>query len=333
VEDSKGCTKILSVNINDIGGPSVTLDTFTDLCANSGIINLTGGKPAGGTYEVDGTISTTFNPRTEGSGTYSISYSYTNAGCTSSDIQTITVNSVPDVTMPAFDVICKNTAAIALNSGYPAGGTYKLDGAAVTSIDPSITSAGNHKLVYTYTDANQCSNSDTTTIKVRSITPTTLAVFSNLCTDDDPIKLSGGSPSGGVYKVDGLTDTIFNPFLEGAGTYNIDYIYTDANSCSDTAMQPILVSVCTEVISGQNISAVNVYPNPTDGLVTITIKSKTDNVSVRIFDIEGQMILNEEWSGSEINRNIDFGIYKSGIYTIQVITGDEVINTKLILAR
>ena len=53
-----------------------------------------------------------------------------------------------------------------------------------------------------------------------------------VCFDASPIKLSGGSPSGGTYSGTGVDDGMFTPSIGGVGTKRIYYTYTDTNGCS-----------------------------------------------------------------------------------------------------
>ncbi len=52
--------RTLVVTVNPL--PTVTLDTFKTVCSTDAPFTLTGGKPAGGTYTINGTVATTFNP-------------------------------------------------------------------------------------------------------------------------------------------------------------------------------------------------------------------------------------------------------------------------------
>jgi hypothetical protein len=45
--------------------------------------------------------------------------------------------------------------------------------------------------------------------------------------------------------VQGLWVTMFNPTVAGVGTHTITYTYTDANGCTNTTTQNILVNPTT----------------------------------------------------------------------------------------
>lgn len=91
------CSKsqILEVSINP--KPYPELDEFSDVCTGDEDFILTGGKPEGGIYKIDGMESVTFNPNKIGEGEHSVSYVYTNEfNCTDSITRPITVHSTPD---------------------------------------------------------------------------------------------------------------------------------------------------------------------------------------------------------------------------------------------
>jgi uncharacterized delta-60 repeat protein len=82
-------TQTMSVVVNPL--PTVTLATFNSVCDTAGLVNLTGGSPAGGTYSGTSVNNNTFNTSI-GVGTYPITYSYTNNnGCSSSSLINLTV--------------------------------------------------------------------------------------------------------------------------------------------------------------------------------------------------------------------------------------------------
>jgi len=89
------CPKEVTVNVpTDV---TFTIATNTT-CVSNSAIPLNGGLPAGGTYSGIGvgtnTAGTVFYPALAGAGTYTISYTYTDAasGCIDAASKTVTVN-------------------------------------------------------------------------------------------------------------------------------------------------------------------------------------------------------------------------------------------------
>jgi hypothetical protein len=65
------------------------------------------------------------------------------------------------------DTTCVNYAAVTL-AGAPAGGTFSGTGVTGASFDPATAGVGSHIITYSYTDANGCANSATTTVVVEA---------------------------------------------------------------------------------------------------------------------------------------------------------------------
>ncbi|MCF8227507.1 MAG: PKD domain-containing protein [Bacteroidales bacterium] len=85
------------------------------------------------------------------------------------------------------------------------------------------------------------------TLTINAAPEVTLDPFDEVCESVDPFELSGGLPEGGNYFGTGVEGNIFDPFEAGAGTHMIAYVYTDANTCSDTAYAEMTVLESPEV--------------------------------------------------------------------------------------
>jgi hypothetical protein len=82
-------TQTMTVTVNPL--PTVTLASFNSVCDTAGLVNLTGGSPAGGTYSGTSVSNNSFNTSV-GIGSYPITYSYTNSnGCSSNATQNLLV--------------------------------------------------------------------------------------------------------------------------------------------------------------------------------------------------------------------------------------------------
>ena len=64
--------------------------------------------------------------------------------------------------------VLTNANPFNLSPGIPAGGTYSGDGIIGTSFHPTLAGPGPHVITYTYTDANGCTQSDSSLINVVS---------------------------------------------------------------------------------------------------------------------------------------------------------------------
>lgn len=165
--DANGCTSSDSKTLLVYALPVVQLGAFSPVCISALPFLLSGGTPAGGVYSGTGVNPVTyfFDPST-GSGPHVITYTYTNAnGCTNIDTKTLTVNPLPNVQFAAHPPVCITAAPFLLTGGTPAGGLYTGTGVNSGIFDPS-SGAGVHVITYTYTDANSCTNSATSSLTV-----------------------------------------------------------------------------------------------------------------------------------------------------------------------
>ena len=84
----------------------------------------------------------------------------------------VTVHPLPDVTLNDFDTLSLNGGTVELTGGTPAGGVYSGPGiTASPTFDPQAAGPGTHKIVYTYTNGNGCSSSDSSEITVVNFDP------------------------------------------------------------------------------------------------------------------------------------------------------------------
>ncbi|MCO5259220.1 MAG: M43 family zinc metalloprotease [Crocinitomicaceae bacterium] len=141
--------------------PTVTLGSLPTVCQNASSITLNQGSPAGGTYSGSGVSGTTFNPSTAGSGTKTITYTYTNptTGCSNSATNQIIVNALPTVALASLPTVCIYHNPITLTQGSPAGGTYSGPGVLGSQFSPSTAGLGSKTIVYSITSSTTgCSN-------------------------------------------------------------------------------------------------------------------------------------------------------------------------------
>lgn len=100
--NSNGCKDSASASVFVDIPPNVFLTGPGVLCDDQGTINVGGGFPGGGDYYIDGSLSTTFDPSTQGVGNYVLEYHYNNGNCVGIAYDTIFVT--PAVPQPTVTV-------------------------------------------------------------------------------------------------------------------------------------------------------------------------------------------------------------------------------------
>ena len=197
-----------------------------------------------GVFSGNGISGNIFDPALAGTGTHTITYSYTDGNnCYDFTTQNTFVNPPPVVTLNPFADVCENASAFTLTGGNPAGGTYSGIGVSGGIFNPATAGAGTHIISYSYTDGNNCTDSANQNIVVSSLPIVTLNSFIDYCVDATPFTLTGGSPAGGTYSGTGVSGGNFNPASAGVGIHTITYTYTDINLCTNFATQNIVVNV------------------------------------------------------------------------------------------
>ena len=149
-------------------------------CQNASAATLIG-VPSGGTYSGNGISGNTFNPATAGTGNHTIIYTYTNGVCTNADTQNVVVNPLPTVSFSGLDTAYCNNAIAANLIGSPTGGTFSGNGISANIFSPSSVSPGYYLIVYSYTDANGCSNSQSKNTHINSVPTVSASGNTNIC--------------------------------------------------------------------------------------------------------------------------------------------------------
>ena len=175
--NATGCASTFGpYSIANPTAPAAASVTVVDsvLCAGE-TIQLTASSSAPGAtftwsgpnYSGTSASVTIANAAAANAGVYSVTV--TANGCTSAATsKTIVVNNLPAVTVLAFsDTTCVNYGPVVL-AGAPSGGTFSGTGVTGASFDPATAGVGSHTITYSYTDANGCANSATTTVVVEA---------------------------------------------------------------------------------------------------------------------------------------------------------------------
>ena len=63
---------------------------------------------------------------------------------------------------------------------------------------------------------------------------------------------------------------------------------------------------------------VEIYPNPTNGLITVQKTNEINLVSAKIYDINGRLLKDIDLSEMNLEKQIDISKLASGIYIISV---------------
>lgn len=309
-------TESTTIVITDMGSPLNT--SFTGLAANyclsASSSSLT---PAvtGGVFTVNGstTTVTSFSPSTVGTSTVA----YSIYGCNS--MSTTIVANVPSVmAMTSSPAVCAGSSAT-LSAMGATNYTWTNGGTAMTEVvTPTATT------VYTLTgEDNGCSNTSTVSVGVNSL-PSVSAVASNtlLCYNlGESATLTASTSATSYTWSDGATTmtTVVSP------TVGTTYTVTVNDGTCD-AMTTIFIDaqICMGVNSIATTSSINIYPNPTNGILNIAISAElAGNTSLEVYDALGKLVVKETLTDETTTINTSKLV--DGMYVYKVINNSKVI--------
>jgi gliding motility-associated-like protein len=175
------------------------------------------------------------------------------AGCTYSDTTTVVFNNPlipPSIVINPANPVCDGQSVTL--QGNPAGmSAYEWtdpDGSksyGQNRLLPSVTTANAGSYTLKVTN-NGCSSTVKANLVVDGVTFN--GTYGPYCINDARVTLSA-VPSGGIFTIDGVVGTTFDPAAAGIGTHTIVYTYTSANGCRitrplsiDVALKPAIIT-------------------------------------------------------------------------------------------
>lgn len=183
--------------------------------------------------------------------------------------------------------------------------------------------SGNYS--FTATDVYGCTSTDNFVVDV-SIPDAQFEYQSVVGLDFDFNPLSQNGVSWLWDFGDGGTSTDDNPNHNYAntGNYTVTLVITDAAGCTDTYTQ--IISAQYAGVEQQEITSVNIYPNPFTHSFTI---QGTDIIQLmRIYNTTGQLI--ESFNITSTQKTLNLSHLSSGIYFIQMETEGKIFTQKLV---
>jgi hypothetical protein len=104
-----------------------------------------------------------------------------------------------------------------------------------------------------------------------------------------------------------------------------------------TTINAALANPCAFLATETNQIAdvFKVYPNPTSGLVNITLPMVTNQVDVAVYDLFGKIIYAANLSKQDKvqSMTMDLSHLSSGIYILHIVTDSKTTSRKLILNK
>ncbi|MEZ4933575.1 MAG: T9SS type A sorting domain-containing protein [Saprospiraceae bacterium] len=108
---------------------------------------------------------------------------------------------------------------------------------------------------------------------------------------------------------------------------------TDANGC--ISVQAFTVQSVVSVLDFEMASKINIYPNPTTGIVTMELEDiHAKYANIHVFDVTGKMALSQEQvditSGA---YQFDISESATGVYIVRILIENSVVTKRLMVSR
>lgn len=322
VTNSAGCVNTATTYVGVNPNPTVTATgSSSSICVgSSATLSASGaqtyvwnpGNLSGSTVTVTPSTSTTFT------------VTGSTAGCSNTATYTVAVNQAPVVTVSGNNSICAGNTTALTASG---ANTYLWSPSASLSSTSGATVLANPSTTTTYTVSGTsvagCIGTNQFEVSVSNPTASAIATPDSAAIGT-PITFSNSSTGASAYTWnfgDGNTSASASPThtYGAAGTYTVT-LTAENGSCADSVSFTVEITTPNGITS-TNETHVKVYPNPTEGNVTI-LPGSAPVTSLVIYDAIGNIVLSEA-NPAQQRISLDLSGFAAGLYYIQVTSGKE----------
>lgn len=232
------------VNISPVA-PAICPGSSVTLTA-SGAVSYSWSPTTG----LNPTSGATVNASPPSTAVYSVTATDANT-CTSTASVTVTIYPLPAVSAGRDTTLCNQPIPVQL-TGTPSNGTWSGPGISSSGVF-TPTGVGSSMVIYSYTDANTCSNRDTAIVSVIAPNPANAGRDTAICQSTPTLQLFG-SPAGGLWSGSSQVTSsgVFSTSI--AGVFALRYTYgTGSCANSDTVIVTVYAKP-TVVVSPPNTS-------------------------------------------------------------------------------
>lgn len=188
---------------------------------------------------------------------------------------------------------------------------------------------------YVTVDNGNCAVNDSVTITVNSYPVVDLGVDQIIKWTAGSVTLDAGNAGADSYlwSNGGNTQTqVFDSTNLINASANTIHVTVAKNGCaaSDTVVITVMNDVSINELSN-NVS-VSVYPNPSNGEISLTIAGFTGELNMEVMNIAGQVVASSKIEVKKsFKADFDFSTLAKGVYYIKLSNNDSVKTTKLII--
>jgi hypothetical protein len=274
VTDADGCISADTLNVTIHTIPSQDWPDTLQFCSDTGVV-LVSSLFEDYLWNTGETLQSVF---TTSEGLFTVLFEDSNA-CLNTESIYVLIDTITSFTLGNDTAFCGDSALLTI----PTGNSYVWSTGDTLNYT-SISTSGDYSV--TLTDANGCSSSDTVSITLyTNLSTPTLTRFS----DSVKSNLTGIHYwfLDDVPSSDANTNSIYINNIIGSFTA----VHQDTNGCISDTSNSILRTLGIGKLSS---SPLKVYPNPTNGQVTIDATALGIIKSVTLYNSQGQLVENTQ---------------------------------------
>ena len=309
----------IEVTINP--SPVVNLGNDTAICVGSTL--TLDAENAGATFLwSDNSTNQTLD--VTATGTYSVTV--TNGSCSANSTIDVTVNSFPVVNLGNDTTICAGST-LTLDAGNAGASFLWNDNSANQTLD--VTAAGTYSVMVSN---GNCSTTDS--IMVSTFTAPSaeniLFTFTGCTFTFSAVNAQNVVSYDWSFGDGSANSSMMNPTHEYLSKDSFDVTLTISNDCNEVAVLSKKVSCFVVGINNINLDkdALNLYPNPTSGKITIENSSNLNMENITILDVLGRVVY-QATPQSATKDQVDISNLVSGLYTVHIKTDKGIVVKKL----
>ena len=230
--------------------------------------------------------------------------------CSANSTGTIVVTNTPNVSVNS-GTICPG-GSIVLTAGGAGSFTWNPGGATGPSqtYSPAVTT------IYTLTGANgNCTSNVTATITVSNTLNIGVAASNTFLCVGQSATLTANGATNYTYNPGGINA---NPATVSPITTTNYTVLGTSSGCSGSAIITVSVDVCSGISNLNSDQKFVLYPNPTQGIITINFSSAYSG-KITVYNSLGQLLINKNLFGVE-TYSLNLSDVAKGIYILKIST-------------
>ena len=318
VTDAAGmiATDTVFVEIKDFAPPVLT-DVVSCVVGDSAMFDAGSGTIPANLIYTWSTGDTTETSLLFSVGTVFVTKTDTALGCFASDTAIFT--NTPIFSLGNDTIVCEGEPVV-LN---PGSALFYLwsDGTS----NPTLTVNTTGLYYVEITSSAGCIGSDTLDVTVNAAPVLDLGIDDLFCIGNNTA-LDAGTATSYLWN-DGSTNQTLIP--AATGNYSVTKI--GANGCEATDSVFIILSACVGVDEFANGTAVKMFPNPTQGNLTVKLAEFNNDLVMNILTIYGQVVRSEKVTST--TTVLDLNDLSEGTYILQLKSKDSISVNKFIINR